>query len=53
MTCENEGGPVECMWNEGVRFVGGDMNVDDRQDRSQPLGAGRSVMVHRVVIIGV
>ena len=40
VTCKNEGGPVECMWNDDVRFVGGDMNGDDRHETRQESASG-------------
>ena len=38
--CKDEFGPVECMWNDGVRFIGGDMKGDDHHGTRQESASG-------------
>ena len=40
VTCKDTFGPVECMWNDGVRFVDGDMKGDDRHGTRQESASG-------------
>ena len=38
--CGDKGGPVECMWNDRVRFVGGDMKGDNHHGTRQESSSG-------------
>ena len=39
MTCKDNCS-VQCMWNDGVRFIGGDMKGDDRHGTRQESASG-------------